>query len=82
MTLTIRRRGFTLLELVAVIGVNTILSLYYRDEMTLRDIAKVIGLHESRISQIKAQAILRLRGCMAKLWPAAQYGRPQTYGRT
>jgi RNA polymerase sigma factor for flagellar operon FliA len=50
--------------------------------MTLRDIAKVIGLHESRISQIKAQAILRLRGCMAKLWPAAQYGRPQTYGRT
>jgi len=61
---------------------KAILSLYYRDEMTLRDIAKVIGLHESRISQIKAQAILRLRGCMAKLWPAAQYGRPQTYGRT
>jgi RNA polymerase sigma factor for flagellar operon FliA len=59
-----------------------ILSLYYHDEMTLRNIAKIIGLHESRISQIKAQAILRLRACMTKLWPAAQYRRPRTYART
>jgi RNA polymerase sigma factor FliA len=49
---------------------KTLLSLYYRDELTLREISKVVGLHESRISQLKAQAILRLRGCMAKLWPA------------
>jgi len=61
---------------------KTILSLYYHDEMTLRDIAKIIGLHESRISQIKAQAILRLRGCMAKLWPAAQYRGTRAYTRT
>jgi len=61
---------------------KTILSLYYRDEMTLRDIAKIIGLHESRISQLKAQAILRLRTCMAKLWPAAQYRGPHAYART
>lgn len=49
---------------------KTILSLYYQDELTLREIAKIAGLHESRISQLRAQAILRLRAAMAKLWPA------------
>jgi RNA polymerase sigma factor for flagellar operon FliA len=48
---------------------KTVLSLYYHDELTLREISKIVGRHESRISQIKLQAILRLRGCMAKLWP-------------
>ncbi|MCU1337402.1 MAG: polymerase, sigma 28 subunit, FliA/WhiG family [Bryobacterales bacterium] len=47
---------------------KTVLSLYYRDELTLRAISKMVGLHESRISQLKLQAILRLRTCMAKLW--------------
>jgi len=50
---------------------QTVLSLYYHDELTLREIAKIAGLHESRISQLKTQAILRLRVCMAELWPAA-----------
>ena len=52
---------------------KTVLSLYYHDELTLREIAKIVGLHESRISQIKTQAVLRLRVCMAELWPAAGY---------
>ena len=46
-----------------------VLSLYYREELTLREIAKVVQLHESRISQLKTQAILRLRGYMIKRWP-------------
>ena len=50
------------------------MSLYYREELTLREIAKIVGLHESRISQLKSQAILRLRARMAKLWPAT--GQP------
>jgi len=49
---------------------KTVLSLYYRGELTLREIAKIVGLHESRISQLRTQAILRLRVAMAKLWPA------------
>jgi len=49
---------------------KNVLSMYYRDEMTLREIAKIVGRHESRISQLKAQAILRLRVSMAELWPA------------
>jgi RNA polymerase sigma factor for flagellar operon FliA len=53
-----------------------VLSLYYTDELTLREISKIIGLHESRISQLKQQAILRLRTSMAKLWPVTL---PATY---
>lgn len=48
---------------------KTVLSLYYYEEMTLREIAKVLALHESRISQLKSQAILRLRSYMGKRWP-------------
>ena len=49
---------------------QTVLSLYYHDELTLREIAKIVGLHESRISQLKTQAVSRLRSSMAELWPA------------
>ena len=48
---------------------ETILGLYYRDELTLREIAKVFKVHESRVSQLKSQAILRLRGSIEKHWP-------------
>jgi RNA polymerase sigma factor FliA len=51
---------------------RTVLSLYYHEELTLREIAQVVNLHESRISQLKSQAILRLRGQMAEQWPAAR----------
>ncbi len=53
---------------------RTILSLYYHKELTLREIAKVVRLHESRVSQLKSQAILRLRSYIEKRWP-------QTRGR-
>ena len=48
---------------------KTVLSLYYHEELTLREIAKIVSLHESRISQLKSQAILRLRTYMEKRWP-------------
>jgi len=51
---------------------RTVLSLYYTEELTLREIAQVVNLHESRISQLKSQAILRLRGSMAEQWPVAR----------
>jgi RNA polymerase sigma factor for flagellar operon FliA len=51
---------------------RTVLSLYFHEELTLREIAQVVNLHESRISQLKSQAILRLRGQMAAQWPAAR----------
>lgn len=38
-----------------------VISLYYYDELTLREIAEVFHLTESRISQIHSKAILKLR---------------------
>jgi RNA polymerase sigma factor for flagellar operon FliA len=39
-----------------------VISLYYMDEMTMKDIGKVLELTESRVSQIHTRAILHLRG--------------------
>lgn len=50
---------------------KTVLRLYYGNELTLRAISRIIGRHESRISQLKLQAILRLRVSMTTLWPPA-----------
>ena len=46
-----------------------VLNLYYHEELTLREIAKVVSLHESRVSQLKSQAILRLRSYIERRWP-------------
>jgi len=51
---------------------QTVLSLYYHEELTLREIAQVVNLHESRISQLKSQAIVRLRSQLAEQWPATR----------
>jgi RNA polymerase sigma factor for flagellar operon FliA len=48
---------------------STVLSLYYQEELTLREIAGVMKLHLSRISQLKSQAIVRLRAYLEKRWP-------------
>jgi RNA polymerase sigma factor for flagellar operon FliA len=48
---------------------RTVLSLYYKEELTLREIAQIVDLHESRISQLKSQAILRIRTHVEKRWP-------------
>jgi RNA polymerase sigma factor for flagellar operon FliA len=51
---------------------KTVLSLYYHEELTLREISKIVDLHESRISQLKTQAVLRLRAYMTKRWPTTR----------
>ena len=38
-----------------------IISLYYRDELTLKEIGRVLNLTESRVSQIHSKTILKLR---------------------
>ncbi len=40
------------------------LKMYYDDDMTLREIAGVMGVTESRVSQIHAEAIAKLRGML------------------
>jgi RNA polymerase sigma factor FliA len=48
---------------------RTVLSLYYYEELNLREIAPIMGLHLSRISQLKTQATLRLRAKLQNCWP-------------
>jgi RNA polymerase sigma factor FliA len=38
-----------------------ILSLYYREELTMKEIAKVVGVALSRVSQIRQEIIIKLR---------------------
>ena len=39
-----------------------VISLYYYDELTMKEIGRVLKLTESRVSQIHTKAVLRLRG--------------------
>ena len=41
-----------------------ILSLYFEEELTLAEIGEVIGVGESRVSQLRTQAIARLRSLL------------------
>lgn len=55
-----------------------ILSLYYRDELTFREIGEVLGVTESRICQIHAEAVLSLRGRMLEPEEAARLAGRRT----
>ena len=43
-----------------------VLSLYYQEELNLKEIGAVLGVSESRVSQIHSQAALRLRGRLSE----------------
>ncbi len=45
-----------------------VMSLYYQDELNLREIGEVIGVGESRVCQIHSQAVARIRARMANGW--------------
>ncbi len=44
-----------------------VLSLYYFEELTMKEIGEIMGYTESRISQMHSRAILRLRGKLASV---------------
>ena len=44
-----------------------ILSLYYYEELTMKEIGKVVNLTESRVCQLHTQSILRLRGNLKEI---------------
>jgi RNA polymerase sigma factor for flagellar operon FliA len=46
-----------------------VLDLYYTQEQNLREISEIMGVHFTRVSQLKAQAVLRLRASLQQLWP-------------
>jgi RNA polymerase sigma factor FliA len=50
---------------------RTVLSLYYFEELKAREIAEVLGVSESRISQIRSKALGQLRGTLVPLLATA-----------
>ena len=59
------REGEVALMRAAILRLNdqerTVLSLYYFEELKSADIAEVLGISESRVSQIRSKALSRLR---------------------
>jgi len=56
-------------RLVAVLNTlpaqeRQVLTLYYHEDLTMKEVGLVMGLTESRICQIHTQAIFRLKGCL------------------
>lgn len=47
-----------------------LLSLYYYEELTMKEVGSVLGLGEARVSQLHSAAIIRLRARMAELLKA------------
>ncbi|MBV8171630.1 MAG: FliA/WhiG family RNA polymerase sigma factor [Candidatus Eremiobacteraeota bacterium] len=47
---------------------RTVISLYYFEGLTLKDIKSVLNVSESRVSQIHAQAVIRLRSKLKTLF--------------
>jgi RNA polymerase sigma factor for flagellar operon FliA len=41
---------------------RTVVTLYYHEELTMKEVGGVLGLTESRVSQLHSQAMLRLKG--------------------
>lgn len=44
-----------------------VLSLYYFEELTMKEVGMALGVGESRVSQIHSMAVVRLRARMAEL---------------
>lgn len=54
---------------------SMVLDLYYHQELGIREIATILSIHITRVSQIKSQATLRLRSYLERQWPSAKGGR-------
>ncbi|HWR39242.1 MAG TPA: sigma-70 family RNA polymerase sigma factor, partial [Patescibacteria group bacterium] len=46
---------------------RTVVSLYYYEGLTLKEISHILHLSEARISQLNTKAIFRLRGALSRI---------------
>ena len=58
-----------------------ILSLYYREELTMKEIAKVVGISLSRVSQMREEIMIKLKGLLEHIQRRQTYIPPQRGGR-
>ena len=54
-----------------------VMTLYYYEEMTMREIGLALGVVESRVSQIHASAVLHLRSALADLGARGKREKPR-----
>jgi RNA polymerase sigma factor for flagellar operon FliA len=52
-----------------------VMTLYYYEEMTMREIGEALGVVESRVSQIHASAVLHLRAGLRELATKSRFGQ-------
>lgn len=51
-----------------------LLSLYYQEELTMKEISRILEVSESRVCQLHVQAIMRLRGALSPNLPTKRAG--------
>lgn len=59
-----------------------VLALYYYEELTMREIGTVLGVTESRVSQLHSSAVLRLRVILRRQRLEVEAGLGDTHSRT
>ncbi len=52
-----------------------VLTLYYYEELSMKEIAQLMGVVESRVSQIRSSAVIRVRSALGAFKPAARPAR-------
>src|SRR5438477_995816 len=57
-----------------------VLTLYYFEELTMKEVGMTLGVGESRVSQIHSMAVVRLRARMAELTAAREHSSRQVAG--
>ena len=55
-------RKYWLKVLIAFRQEKLVISLYYYDDLSIKEIGHVLGVSESRVSQIHSKALMKLRG--------------------
>ena len=65
---------------VAAAREQKVIGLYYYNEATMKQIGAEIGVNESRVSQLHARAIRRLRDALAHVVPAAEACKGDAHG--
>jgi RNA polymerase sigma factor for flagellar operon FliA len=67
---SLSREGFQQALANAIMGLpereRLVVSLYYDEELNLREIGEILNISESRVSQISTQAVLRLRSRLSE----------------
>ena len=55
---------------------RNVLNLYYFEELSLAEIAKIVNLHLSRVAQLRVQGVLRLRSHLQRVWSLENRRKP------